>query len=557
MGLFRMSDALQKSIEQTAQKPFARVAFLTLAAQLEELNKLHENAGTRDNAVLLAKGWAETGGDLRKAAVREWAKDRKIDLGDKPDPNATPPKPGQLSDGIDAPDSGKGAAGQKKTGQGWAQKIRALRMGAAGAGGAHVDPVTAAYEQGHRDATAKHSGHAHRVGRIVSRHAFAMGAQVGAAGVHHEQSRTAGSAHMPIPTQANVSQMPVMKGFFGEDLEKGSYVDDRDSGIFHASTAGMDTSGHIQHGRFKPPNARASLKMAITSLRDGGRGVAMKELASKKGKRMWDRANFQGHIDSSHMSVMNQASISKGYFGEDLEKTYAGMEARGSLQAAGRARMRANAIKRGAISAPAAPTSHFGSMKSLAFRAAKGVARGIGRRPGLYAAGAGLAASGALFGAHSSSSQANVSKGYFGEDLAKDQKNGPSYIQATGRSIAESLPGGALAGFGVATGHPRAVIAGALGASAGMLHGAFASYRNQARKQGYKRPGISALRAQVGGVGGALLGGSVGRAVGGKLGAAVGGLAGGVGGARLVGFGSKRSSVAKFDGRLTLAKLRG
>jgi hypothetical protein len=426
MGLFRMSDALQKSIEQTAQKPFARVAFLTLAAQLEELNKLHENAGTRDNAVLLAKGWAETGGDLRKAAVREWAKDRKIDLGDKPDPNATPPKPGQLSDGIDAPDSGKGAAGQnqappgatanpkagqKKTGPGWAQKIRALRMGAAGGGGAHVDPVTAAYEQGHRDATAKHSGHAHRVGRIVSRHAFAMGAQVGAAGVHHEQSRTAGSAHMPIPTQANVSQMPVMKGFFGEDLEKGSYVDDRNSGIFHASTAGMDTSGHIQHGRFKPPNARASLKMAITSLRDGGRGVAMKELASKKGKRMWDRANFQGHIDSSHMSVMNQASISKGYFGEDLEKTYyTGMGARGVTMAS-RARMRANATKRGAISAPAAPaapTSHFGSMRSLAFRAAKGVARGIGRRPGLYAAGAGLAASGALFGAHSSSSQAST-----------------------------------------------------------------------------------------------------------------------------------------------------
>jgi hypothetical protein len=231
-----------------------RVKISHLATQFDHLNKLYDDEGTRDAAHILAKDWLESGEPLRKAATAEWAKERKISVGDKPDPNATPPKPNDLSDGIDAPDSGPKAAGagvaenkpqdnpsdndgKKHPGATMAPKkgvntitklkaMKARRMAPAAHAGTNA--TAAAYEAGVRDATAKHAHAAHRIGSLTARHAFQMGAEAG----HRMASNAhaaAGAGRLAVPTQAGIThpgheapaQMaPAMKGDLAGSLAK-------------------------------------------------------------------------------------------------------------------------------------------------------------------------------------------------------------------------------------------------------------------------------------------------------------------------------------------------
>lgn len=227
--MFDFNDLLEKA----AATNEGRIAAGHLAGEFEHLEKLYNTDGYRDAALIMAAGWAENGSDLRKAATAAWAKSKQID-GDQPDPNATMPVPTDKSNGTDAPDSAAGAAGagaepmsgspegvaddkkaekhkhhEKPKGKASViARLRALahRHSQPADHGNHSS-VAAAYEAGVRDATAKHAGHAHRIGQMASRHSFAMGVEAG-----HKMAKPVaqGVPGMAIPTQAMMSGVGAM-----------------------------------------------------------------------------------------------------------------------------------------------------------------------------------------------------------------------------------------------------------------------------------------------------------------------------------------------------------
>ncbi len=229
-------------LETSAKTPQGMINARHIAVQLDALNKLYDDEATRDQAHVVAAGWLEHGSPLRKAAATAWAKEKHIAVGDQADPNAAPPKANDLSNGIDAPDSGPGAAGAgaaaNDTGgkappkpmghakpKGKGNVIDRLRMMAARrkAPAAHAtsDSTAAAYEAGVRDATAKHAHNAHRIGTMAARHAFALGNETGKRVGAAAQEKTQGRAIvMPTNAQAVVTAPGMGKARYAEDLAK-------------------------------------------------------------------------------------------------------------------------------------------------------------------------------------------------------------------------------------------------------------------------------------------------------------------------------------------------
>lgn len=229
-------------LEKAKQTGEGRVAAVHLAGQVESLNKLFDVEATRDDAYGLAADWVRNGGPLRKAAAEAWAKEKRVPLGDQPDPDARVPTPNDLSNGIDAPDSGNAAAGAGLAANGAPaakkdekrhrpaphkgkgdviSRLKALaarrKVPASHAGN---DAVAAAYEAGYRDATKKHSDAAHRIGTMAAHHAFQLGAEAGR-NVGSQQARAqASSGGLAVPQQQVITHPGMGKSDRASELSK-------------------------------------------------------------------------------------------------------------------------------------------------------------------------------------------------------------------------------------------------------------------------------------------------------------------------------------------------
>jgi hypothetical protein len=195
-----MSETFLQLLEKASETGEGRIKASHLASQFQVLEKMYEDEGTRDAAYLLATDWVENGTPLRKAAAAAWAKEKRIPVGDQEDPSAQQPTPNDLSNGIDAPDSGPRAAGAgeaandakpetkhapnptdgKKVKKDLISRLRAMKgQRIAPAAHAGSDAAAAAYEAGVRDATRRHANTTHRVAAMTARHTFALGTDAG------------------------------------------------------------------------------------------------------------------------------------------------------------------------------------------------------------------------------------------------------------------------------------------------------------------------------------------------------------------------------------------
>jgi hypothetical protein len=293
-------------LEKAKQTGEGRIAAGHLAVQMDTLNKLYDNEPTRDAAYILATDWIENGSPLRKAAAAAWAKEKHVPVGDQPDPNATVPTPNDLSNGIDAPDSGDGAAGagpaankvaddKKKDekhhhpapkGKGDViSRLKALaaRRKVPAAHGTH-DSTAAAYEAGYRDATKKHADAAHRIGTLAAHHAFKLGAEAGH-NMGAQAQQAAGNGMMTAPgqmaiTHPGMSKSDRVNGLMA--LAKGASNDPGQANIKTNGIAGAfagGVAGHLIGRRFGRPLVGLALGAGL------GNGLG-RYAAAKKNKRM-------------------------------------------------------------------------------------------------------------------------------------------------------------------------------------------------------------------------------------------------------------------------------
>lgn len=490
-----MPDNFAQLLEKASGTQVGLVQASHIASQIETLNKMYEDEGTRDVAQILATEWLERGSPLRQAAVRAWALEKAIFTGDKADPNAKAPKTNDLSDGIDAPDSGSHAAGAgaaanrpgetvgkdvKRPGHlhkpkgDIISKLRSLaaRRRAPAEHAGHAS-TAAAYEAGMRDANAKHAHTAHRIGTLAARHAFDLGAEAGhRRGAAARQQTEGQSIALPVNAQAVVTQPGMVKSARVTELAK---------------LAPKKKSKPMTF----PQKAATYYGGAVL-----GSGVGMYAgfgLARHAGRLAQSATHLVAHVPDK-AAVHFAGSADRALDHDDMKTAVRHLKVGNTFRKAGNGLLAAGNLARRALSGP---SGHVRVVTGLA-------ATGLGA--GLYLAHRSIrrAENGEFSKSARVAELAKLSETYDATKHPKDDSgrftaNGgfrrkPSYLRAMGRGLLESVPGALLAYHGARNGRLGMVRLGTAAAWAGTLHGRYASFANQAREAGSKNPKKSGLK---------------------------------------------------------------